>query len=68
MYAMDYSEAYDPVQAYMWFSIATLLEDIDAGVKQDAVAEKMTPEQIAEGDALVELWSGSHKELLANFQ
>jgi TPR repeat protein len=68
MYAMDYSEAYDPVQAYMWFSIATLLEDIDASVKQDAVAEKMTPEQIAEGDALVELWSGSHKELLANHQ
>lgn len=68
MYAMDYSEAYDPVEAYMWFSIATLFEDIDAAVKQEAVAEKMTPEQIAEGDALVERWSGSHKELLAKFQ
>ena len=68
MYAMDYSEAYDPVQAYMWFSIATLLEDIDAAVKQEAVAEKMTPEQIAEGDTLVERWSGSHEELLAKFQ
>jgi hypothetical protein len=66
MLAMDFSEDYDPVQAYKWFSIAALFEDIDAGVKQDSVAAKMTSEQITEGDALVKQWSESHKELLAN--
>ncbi len=66
MLAMDFSEDYDPVQAYKWFSIAALFKDIDAGVKQDSVATKMTPEQITEGDALVKQWSESHKELLAN--
>ncbi len=65
-FAMDYSEAYDPVQAYKWFSIATLLGDIDAGVKRDSVASKMTAEQIAEGNALVETWSSKHTKLLAS--
>ena len=68
MLAMDYSEAYDPVRAYKWFSIAALLEDLDAGVKRDAILERMTPEQIAEGDALVEDWSSSHKSLLASHE
>lgn len=68
MLSMDYSEAYDPVQAYKWFSIAMLMENIDAGVKRDAIAEKMTAEQIAEGDALVKTWSDGHSSLLANFQ
>ncbi len=68
MLAMDYSEAYDPVQAYKWFSIAMLMENIDAGVKRDTIAEKMTTEQVAEGDALVKTWSDSHSSLLANYQ
>lgn len=68
MLSMDYSEAYDPVQAYKWFSIAMLMENIDAGVKRDAIAEKMTTEQIAEGDASVKTWSDGHSSLLAKFQ
>ena len=65
-FAMDYSEAYDPVEAYKWLSLAHLLQDMDAGVKREALAETMTIEQVADGNALVEGWSLAHTELLAN--
>jgi len=65
-FAMDYSEAYDPVKAYKWLSIAYLLQDMDAGVKRETLAATMTVEQIAEGNVLVEVWSTAHNELLAN--
>jgi TPR repeat protein len=65
-FAMDYSEAYDPVQAYKWFSLAHLLQDMDAGVKRETLAATMTIEQVADGNALVEGWSMDHTELLAN--
>ncbi len=68
MLSLDYSEAYDPVQAYTWFGIARLMENIDAGVKRDTIAAKMTTEQVTEAQALVELWSDDHSSLLANFQ
>lgn len=64
-FAMDFSEAYDPVQAYKWFSLAVLLEDIDAGAKREVLASRMSVEQVADGNALVELWSTGHTELLA---
>jgi TPR repeat protein len=64
-FAMDFSEAYDPVQAYKWFSLAALLDDIDAKVKRENIAEKLTVEQVADGNAMVELWSNSHTGLLA---
>ncbi len=66
-YSMDFLESYDPVQAYKWFSLAKLLENYDAGVKRDAIAEKMTPDQTAEGDALVTTWSDKNASLLANY-
>lgn len=65
-FAMDYSEAYDPVQAYKWFSLAHLLQDMDAGVKREELAANMTVEQVASGNGLVEVWSTTHNELLAN--
>ena len=65
-FAMDYSEAYDPVQAYKWFSLAHLLQDMDAAVKRETLAATMTVEQVADGNALVEVWSTKHTELLAN--
>ncbi len=68
MFSLDYSDAYDPVQAYKWFSIATLMENIEAGVKRDTIAAKMTAEQISEAQALIELWSDGHSSLLANYQ
>jgi TPR repeat protein len=64
-FAMDFSEAYDPVRAYKWFSLAAMLDDIDAKVKRENIAEKMTVEQAADGNAMVELWSNSHAGLLA---
>ena len=65
-FAMDYSEAYDPVKAYKWFSLAYLLDDMDAGVKRETLAATMTVEQVADGNLLVERWSVDHTELLAN--
>ena len=64
-FAMDFSEAYDPVKAYKWFSLAVLQNDIDANSKRDSIAAKLTAEQIAEGNALVDVWSSSHAGLLA---
>jgi hypothetical protein len=65
-FAMDYSDAYDPVQAYKWFSLAHLLQDMDAAAKREMLAATMTVEQVADGNALVEVWSAKHNELLAN--
>jgi hypothetical protein len=62
---MDYSAAYDPVQAYKWFSLAYLLQDMDAGVKRETLAAGMTSEQVADGKVLVERWSVDNAELLA---
>ena len=64
-FAMDFSEAYDPVKAYKWFSLAVLLDDIDANVKRETIAGKLTAEQVADGNAMVELWSTGHSGLLA---
>jgi len=64
-YAMDFSEAYDPVAAYKWFGLAALLDDIDANAKQEMIANRMTAEQVADGNALVESWSTDHRDLLA---
>jgi uncharacterized protein len=64
-FAMDYSAAYDPVQAYKWFSLAYLLQDMDAGVKRETLAAGMTSEQVADGKVLVERWSVDNAELLA---
>ena len=64
-FAMDFSEAYDPVQAYKWFSLAALLENIDAASKREFIADKLTVEQVADGNAMIELWSSGHSGLLA---
>jgi len=61
-YAMDFSEDYDPIQAYKWFGIAYELDNLDAAIKQEMLADKMSAEQIAEGKGLVEEWSASHAE------
>jgi len=64
-YAMDFSDAYDPVEAYKWFSLAALEENIDAVSKRDMVADTLTAEQVADGNAKIELWSTGHSGLLA---
>jgi len=66
VYALDYSEKYDPVQAYKWFSLASKLGDMDAKSKLDFLRSRMTAEQVAEGQVLVNNWADSHQALLAN--
>lgn len=58
-FAMDFSAAYDPVQAYKWFSLAAELGEMDAAAKRDTIAGKMTVEQVAEGNTMVDVWSSS---------
>ena len=64
-FAMDFSDAYDPLEAYKWFSLAALRDDIDASSKRDIIAAKLTAEQIAEGNAIIDVWTSGHTGLLA---
>jgi len=64
-YAMDFSEAYDPVESYKWYSLAARYGDIDARSKREQIATKLTVEQVADGNAMVELWADGHSELHA---
>ena len=65
-YAMDFLDTYDPVEAYKWFGIAERLGDVDAVVKREFLASRMTSEQIATADAIVEKWVQGHPTLFAN--
>lgn len=62
-YAMDFLESYDPVEAYMWFSLAEGLRDLDAASKREFVESRMTAEQIAEGKSHVDAWKATHQKL-----
>jgi TPR repeat protein len=64
-FAMDFLDTYDPVEAYKWFSLADRLGDFDAKDKSNFIASRMTPEQVAKGDALVEAWVAEHKDMIA---
>lgn len=64
-FAMDFLDTYDPVVAYKWFRLAERLGDIDASDKRNFIASRMTPEQVAQGDAMVESWVADNKDMLA---
>ena len=64
-FSMDFSESYDPVEAYKWYSLAAKLNEIDANAKREYIAAKMSPTQVADADALVDVWSNGHKDLFA---
>lgn len=64
-YEMDFSEDYDPIKAYKWYSLAGMFDSLDANLKRKTLAEKMTAEQVADGNALIDVWSSGHSELLA---
>lgn len=51
----------DPVQAYKWLKLAELAGEADAGSKLRAVEEKMTEQQLKEGQALVQKWKPVQK-------
>ena len=65
-YAMDFLDTYDPVEAYKWFSIAEQLGDVDAVVKREFLASRMTSEQVTRADGIVEKWVREHPALFAN--
>jgi uncharacterized protein len=46
----------DYVQAHMWFNLAAAQGDIDAAHARDDVAAKMTPDKIAQAQALAAVW------------
>ncbi len=64
-FAMDFLDSYDPIVAYKWFSLAERLGDIDAADKRNFIASRMTPEQLAQGDAMVKSWVADNKDVLA---
>jgi len=62
-YALDFLDSYDPVTAYMWFSIAEKLGDVDAFGKREFISTRMTPEQLAEAETRISKWKDSHQQL-----
>lgn len=47
-------EAPDLVRAYMWYVLSAIGGDPDAAISQEEVVKKMTKEQIAEADKLID--------------
>ena len=65
-YAMDFLDSYDPIEAYKWFSIAERLGDVDAVVKREFLASRMTAEQVVDGNAVVDTWVQGHQSLFSS--
>lgn len=66
VHAMDFSERFDAVAAYKWYALAAKFGDLDARLRMEAVASKMSPDEVADADNQVSDWSNSHRALLAN--
>ena len=66
MYANGEGVPQDDVEAYKWFSLATTYADeverdiYNLADKRDVVAERLTPEQRAEGQKLSREWFAAH--------
>ena len=57
MYASGSGVQRDYVQAYMWFDLSSEgSQDFFAAASRSAVADKMTPVQIAEAQKLASAW------------
>jgi TPR repeat protein len=62
-FAMDFLDSYDPVEAYKWFGLAEKLGDVDAMVKREFLAGRMTQEQIQQSEGLIEAWVQENKTM-----
>lgn len=60
MYANGQGVPQDYVQAHMWFNLAGSAGNADAVKFRDIVAERMTPDQIAEAQRLAGEWIAAH--------
>ncbi len=65
-YALDFLDSYDPIEAYKWFTLAEALGDVDAAVKREFIASRMTSDQVIEADGLVNIWMDRHRTLFAD--
>ncbi|MDJ0708876.1 MAG: tetratricopeptide repeat protein [Woeseiaceae bacterium] len=65
-YALDFLDSYDPIVAYKWFSLAEKLGNVDAGVKREFIASRMTSDQVIEADGQVNIWMDRHRTLFAD--
>ena len=65
-YALDFLDSYDPIEAYKWFSLAEKLGNVDAAVKREFIASRMTSDQVIEADGLVNVWMDRHRTLFAD--
>ena len=61
MYDYGWSVTQDYVQAHMWYNLAAARGLEIARNKRDSLAEKMTPEQIAEAQKLAREWKPKGK-------
>ncbi len=61
MYHKGLGVTQDYVQAHMWYNLAAAQGQKDAGKWRDSLAEKMTPEQIAEAQTLARYWKPKRK-------
>jgi TPR repeat protein len=66
IFEMDYSPMYDPVEAYKWFSLAAMLGDAGALEWKEAIAGKLTADQVATANAEIEVWAGDNESMFAS--
>jgi len=61
MYMGGYGTTQDNIQASKWFNVASQLGDSNAASKRDYLNALMTPEEVAEADALANSWMDSYQ-------
>jgi localization factor PodJL len=66
MFARGLGGQQDLVQSYKWFAIAAQQGDPDAGTRRDEVAKVLSPDQLAQAQALVRAWRAIEPPAAAN--
>lgn len=66
MYQNGFSIEKNEVEALKWFTIAERLEDPNAGMKREYLAERMSAADLAAATDLVNAWFNDHQTMLAN--
>jgi len=52
----------DPVQAYMWYSLAAAQGYTEAGNRMNALGKQMTPAQVSEAQRRASDWAAQHPQ------
>jgi len=65
MYQNGFSVEQNDIEALKWFSIAVRLDDEDARVHKEYLAERMSAQDVAAVDAEVNTWFNEHQTMLA---